>query len=72
MLPDKQSGNAIMQMQWEIVEDGGKDWAVGTYMLPECSSPSGTRSKRDDCHYKSDAINEKVAQITLVSPKDNT
>jgi hypothetical protein len=60
-----------MQTQSEIVEDDGKDCAVGTYLLPECSSPSGTRSKRDDCHYKFNAVNEKMARMALASPKDN-
>jgi hypothetical protein len=72
VLPDKQSEDAIMQTQSEIVEDDGKYWAVGTYILPECSSPSGARSKRNDCHHKFDAVNEKVARMALASPKDNT
>jgi hypothetical protein len=32
-------------------------------LFPE--SPSGTRSKRDDYHYKFDAVNERIARMTL-------
>jgi hypothetical protein len=72
VLPDKQSEDAIMQTQSEIVEEDGKDLGGGgAYLLPECSSPSGTRSKRDDCHYKFNAVNEKMARMALASPKDN-
>jgi hypothetical protein len=38
-----------MERQSEIVEDDGKGWAVGTYIL-RMIFPLGVRSKHDDCH----------------------
>jgi hypothetical protein len=57
-----------LETQWEIVEDDGKDWAVGSYLL-RMLFPLGMRSKHDDCHYMFNAVSEKMVGMAMTSQK---